>query len=58
VWGYPVVPALTIVLLVGVLVATFVQNIVPSLVGTGIILVSLPIYYLIRFLEKRAKAPR
>jgi basic amino acid/polyamine antiporter, APA family len=56
VWGYPVVPALTIVLLVGVLVATFVQNIVPSLVGTGIILVSLPIYYLIRFLEKRAKA--
>ncbi len=54
VWGYPVVPALTIVLLVGVLVATFAQNTTPSLIGTGIILGSLPLYYLIRYLEKKA----
>ena len=47
VWGYPVLPALTIGITVLLLVALFIESIIPSLIGTGVIVMSLPIYYLI-----------
>jgi basic amino acid/polyamine antiporter, APA family len=51
-WGYPVVPIITIVMLLGVLSATLVMNVVPSLIGVGVILSGLPVYYLIQFIKK------
>ncbi len=47
VWGYPYLPVITILITIGLLVATFIEAIVPSLIGTGIILLGLPVYYLI-----------
>lgn len=45
VWGYPVFPAIIIAITILLLVATFVESIVPSLYGTGLILIGLPVYY-------------
>ncbi len=45
VWFYPYLPALTIIITLGLLVAMFVESIVPSLIGTGIIALSLPVYF-------------
>ena len=50
VWGYPILPAITILVTMGLLVATFVEAMVPSLIGSGIILLGLPLYYI---LERR-----
>ena len=50
VFGYPYLPAITILITIGLLVATFVEAIIPSLIGTAIIILGLPVYY---FLEKR-----
>jgi len=47
VWLYPYLPAFTILITIGLLVAMFVESIVPSLIGTGIIVASLPVYYII-----------
>ncbi len=47
VWGYPVLPALTIVITLFLLVALFYESIVPSLIGTAVIAAALPIYYFI-----------
>lgn len=51
VWGYPVLPVITIVITLGLLVALFVESIVPSLIGTAVILASLPIYYVVKRLQ-------
>lgn len=57
--GYPFVPALTAVLLVGILIATIAQNPTPSLIGLGIVLAGIPIYEIIRRLEiHKAKKSR
>lgn len=48
VWGYPYLPALTIIITVLLLLSTFIEAIVPSLIGTGIILLGLPLYAIIR----------
>ena len=47
VWFYPYLPIITIIITIGLLMAMFVESIVPSLIGTAIILAALPIYYLI-----------
>jgi basic amino acid/polyamine antiporter, APA family len=50
-FGYPFVPALTVVLLVGILIATIAQNPTPSLIGLGVVVAGLPIYEIITRLE-------
>lgn len=52
-WGYPFTPILTIVLLLGVLIATLWMNPTPSLIGLLVIGSGLPIYYLIQYLKKK-----
>lgn len=53
VWGYPALPIVTIFITVLLLVATFVESPVQSLIGTAAIIGGLPIYYLIRHLKNR-----
>ncbi len=53
VWGYPVLPALAIIITVLLLVATYVENLQSSLIGTGFILLGLPIYYGIEYYKNR-----
>jgi len=53
VWGYPILPALTILITGLLLVAVYVENIKSSLIGTGVLLIGLPVYYLIQYLRKR-----
>ncbi len=56
VWFYPFLPALTILITLGLLVAMFTQSIVPSLIGTGIIALSLPVYFVIEKLKKQKES--
>jgi len=57
VWFYPYLPAITILITVALLVAVFIESIVPSLIGTGLILLGLPVYYGIEAYKKK-KADR
>jgi APA family basic amino acid/polyamine antiporter len=50
-FGYPIVPGLTVILLVGILIATIAQNPTPSLIGLGVVIAGLPIYEIITRLE-------
>jgi APA family basic amino acid/polyamine antiporter len=52
-WGYPVLPAITILITLLLLVATFAEDITSSLIGTGFVLLGLPIYYLFEFYKRR-----
>ena len=52
-WGYPVTPILTIILLLLVLVSTFVMNSRASILGLVIILAGYPVYFLISLIKKR-----
>jgi APA family basic amino acid/polyamine antiporter len=47
-WGYPVVPALFILSLSGILLNTLVNRPVESAAGVGLTLLGLPVYYLWR----------
>ena len=53
VWGYPVLPIITILITVLLLVATFIESPVQSLIGTAVIIAGLPVYYLVRYLKNR-----
>lgn len=55
VWGYPVVPILNIIVMIGLLVATLRESWVQAVIGLGIILISVPIYYLIQSNERLKK---
>jgi APA family basic amino acid/polyamine antiporter len=44
VWGYPVIPALFVVAAAVLLVYSYAENVKNSLIGTGIILVGVPLY--------------
>ncbi len=48
VWGYPVLPAVFVVCAVVVLYSSFVGNLRGSLMGTGLILLGLPLYAWVR----------
>ncbi len=48
VWGYPVLPAVFVVSAAVVLYSSFVGNLQGSLIGTGLILLGLPLYEWIR----------
>jgi basic amino acid/polyamine antiporter, APA family len=44
VWGYPVVPAIAIVGMVILLVTTFINSLIPSLIGLGVLVVGYVVY--------------
>ena len=48
VWGYPVIPLLFVICAAAVLVSSYMSNIKGSLLGTGLILLGLPVLWLIR----------
>lgn len=52
-FGYPFVPALTAVLLVGILIATIAQNPTPSLFGLIVVASGIPVFEIIRAIELR-----
>jgi basic amino acid/polyamine antiporter, APA family len=48
VWGYPVLPAIFVVCAAAVLVSSYSSNLKGSLLGTGLILVGLPVMWIVR----------
>lgn len=44
-WGYPVVPALFVLALFGVLLNTVVKKPVPSLIGLAFVILGIPVFY-------------
>jgi APA family basic amino acid/polyamine antiporter len=44
VWGYPIVPAIAIVGMVILLVTTFINSLIPSLIGLGVLVVGYVVY--------------
>jgi basic amino acid/polyamine antiporter, APA family len=46
VWGYPYVPIIAIVGLMGLLVATLIESLVPSLIGFGVLVLGYILYHL------------
>ena len=48
VWGYPVLPAIFVVCAAAVLVSSYSSNLRGSLLGTGLILLGLPVLWLVR----------
>ncbi|WP_263357447.1 APC family permease [Acidicapsa ligni] len=48
VWGYPVLPAVFVLCSAAVLVSSYIGNLRGSLIGTGLILLGLPLYEWIR----------
>jgi len=51
-WGYPVLPAVFVVSAGAVLVSSYGSNLKGSLIGTGLILLGLPVLMLVRRIEK------
>lgn len=52
VWAYPFLPGLAILINALLLVAVYVEDIRSSLIGTGVILLGLPVYYGIQYFKK------
>jgi basic amino acid/polyamine antiporter, APA family len=50
VWGYPVLPAIFVICAAAVLVSSYMSNLRGSLIGTGLILLGLPVLLLVRSL--------
>ena len=48
VWGYPVLPAIFVVSAAVVLVSSYASNWKGSLLGTGLILIGLPVLWFVR----------
>ncbi|MFP4479047.1 MAG: APC family permease [Candidatus Izemoplasmatales bacterium] len=55
VWGYPILPAFTILITLLLVVATFAEDVRSSLIGTGFVLLGLPVYYLFDYTKRRNK---
>jgi APA family basic amino acid/polyamine antiporter len=55
VWGYPVVPALFIIVSAALLYYTFTDNLKSSVAGCLVILAGVPVFYL--FARHRATSP-
>lgn len=53
VWGYPYLPAFTILITLLLLLAVYVEDIRTSLIGTGVLLIGLPVYYGIEYFKKK-----
>jgi APA family basic amino acid/polyamine antiporter len=48
VWGYPVLPAIFVVCAAAVLISSYMSNLMGSLMGTGLILLGLPVLWYVR----------
>jgi APA family basic amino acid/polyamine antiporter len=48
VWGYPLLPGLFVVCAAAVLVSSYTSNLKGSLMGTGLILLGLPVLWFVR----------
>lgn len=48
VWGYPVLPAIFVFCAAAVLISSYAGNLKGSLIGTGLILLGLPVLYIVR----------
>jgi APA family basic amino acid/polyamine antiporter len=48
VWGYPVLPALFVLCATAVLISSYLSNLKGSLLGTGLILIGLPVLWFVR----------
>jgi basic amino acid/polyamine antiporter, APA family len=48
VWGYPVLPAIFVICAAAVLVSSYTSNLKGSLLGTGLILLGLPVLWIVR----------
>jgi APA family basic amino acid/polyamine antiporter len=44
-WGYPVVPAIFVLVTIGLIVATIINAFVQSMIGLVIIAMGLPVYW-------------
>lgn len=53
VWAYPILPATAIVINLLLLLAVYVEDIQSSLIGTGVLLIGLPVYYGIQYFKKK-----
>jgi basic amino acid/polyamine antiporter, APA family len=53
VWGYPVLPAIFVVCAAAVLVSSYASNLKGSLLGTGLILIGLPVLWFVRWVHRR-----
>ena len=53
VWGYPILPALAVLITGLLLIAVYVEDIQSSLIGTGVLLIGFPVYYLIQYFRNR-----
>ncbi|MDO9628276.1 MAG: amino acid permease [Acholeplasmataceae bacterium] len=54
VWGYPYVPAIAIIGMVGLLIATLIESLLPSLIGFAVLIVGYFVYDLV-FKKKEIK---
>ena len=52
VWGYPYVPAIAIIGMVGLLIATLIESLVPSLIGFGVLIVGYFVYDIVFKIKK------
>jgi APA family basic amino acid/polyamine antiporter len=48
VWGYPILPALFVLCATAVLISSYLSNLKGSLLGTGLILIGLPVLWFVR----------
>lgn len=44
-WGYPVVPIIFIIAIMGILINTLIEKPVESIAGIGILIIGIPVYY-------------
>lgn len=54
VWGYPYVPAIAIIGMIGLLIATLIESLVPSLIGFAVLIVGYFVYDIV-FKVKKTK---
>jgi APA family basic amino acid/polyamine antiporter len=47
-WGYPILPAIFVISAAAVLVSSYGSNLEGSLIGTGLILLGLPVFWFVR----------
>jgi APA family basic amino acid/polyamine antiporter len=57
VWGYPVLPALFVLCATAVLISSYMSNLKGSLLGTGLILIGLPVLWYVRKLYGTQSPP-
>jgi APA family basic amino acid/polyamine antiporter len=58
VWGYPLLPGIFVICAAAVLISSYASNLKGSLMGTGLILLGLPVLWLVRKLYPREQGPR